>query len=684
MQETIHLEGLARFRAELELQQAHSPSNTTKMLISTLNQLEKSGLITQEQFELAMSDRHQLVAAFESYLRQKGNKDLRTPRARLNALIDEYQVRHASVENLTFADALRQAVHAHYGELTKGGGKYPRGITLAHVARDIFAHLLEQGIEREKGGYQTKIWERNFSNWYHGKHEPARIKNAQHIKAIEVFFGLPAESLLSKLAEDEVDYSKRFKTPRYKRSRRFIKGPLPYRIAAHLDQFARFKLAGEQPRILQYPLDRVDPEQRRFFYITNPSNRNGGAWTEDGAGRCKSKEAMEATWRSFISYLHFDHEWADEPPSIEDCDLSIFSDDEVLEGFVELIVEKGIGYQTASRFLHFVESNAHVGGYYRHCVQPPEGMSVEDWFRHLDNLLLFIPRLQQRLRQASRSISNPALRHYEDAKRNIRFLLQMDTDSTHEYLDRLVAEAFRVARSNKRRSSRRRAMTFAWVGMLLKLMLVVPLRAANWAAMRYFEEQDRDDLKTPSITYIRTADRYRIWVPKSFLKNRDGKTTKSIEVMLPSSHNPFIQRYLQYRLKYLQHIYSGDPADIPFFGISRWKADDPPEQMTPGNVCGRFSHVTFALIKRLEPNRDQIGINIHAMRHLAATLFLRENPREYPVVATMLNDSLQVVISTYAELDAYHNNERIIDWITDREARVKSSRRRRPSHSTAH
>lgn len=42
-----------------------------------------------------------------------------------------------------------------------------------------------------------------------------------------------------------------------------------------------------------------------------------------------------------------------------------------------------------------------------------------------------------------------------------------------------------------------------------------------------------------------------------------------------------------------------------------------------------------------------IGLNLHGFRHVTATDHLKRNPREYAVVAKMLNDKLETVIRNY-------------------------------------
>lgn len=55
---------------------------------------------------------------------------------------------------------------------------------------------------------------------------------------------------------------------------------------------------------------------------------------------------------------------------------------------------------------------------------------------------------------------------------------------------------------------------------------------------------------------------------------------------------------------------------------------------------------------------------MHAMRHLVATLFLNEHPSQYAPLSVLLNDSLAVVIATYAEIDQQKNAEIIGQWVS--------------------
>ncbi|MFZ6010243.1 MAG: hypothetical protein ACOYXT_07810 [Bacteroidota bacterium] len=75
-----------------------------------------------------------------------------------------------------------------------------------------------------------------------------------------------------------------------------------------------------------------------------------------------------------------------------------------------------------------------------------------------------------------------------------------------------------------------------------------------------------------------------------------------------------------------------------------------------------FKKITKELIGRISPDMDHPGIHPHAMRHLAATMFLNDNPDNFVALSTLLNDSLKVVIDTYAEIDTDKQSNKISNW----------------------
>ena len=128
---------LDRYRAELELRARATSSKTLVMMASVLRQLEKAQIISNDNFHTLIADAGRLTGQYEEHLRHKGNRDMRTARSRLRALIDDYRQQVANYDDLDFSETFRALVRARYGELSRGKGRATTGITFTLVARDI-------------------------------------------------------------------------------------------------------------------------------------------------------------------------------------------------------------------------------------------------------------------------------------------------------------------------------------------------------------------------------------------------------------------------------------------------------------------------------------------------------------------------------------------------------------------
>jgi integrase len=91
-----------------------------------------------------------------------------------------------------------------------------------------------------------------------------------------------------------------------------------------------------------------------------------------------------------------------------------------------------------------------------------------------------------------------------------------------------------------------------------------------------------------------------------------------------------------------------------------------PTPMPETSFSKRFKNNTYTATCYLFPEINSEGINPHAMRHLSATLYLRDNPKDYIAVSTMLMDTLETVIRVYAKIDNRKNSESIHTWMVDK------------------
>jgi len=455
------------------------------------------------------------------------------------------------------------------------------------------------------------------------------------------------------LSANTVDYSLKGKHTAYT-MRRKLKA-LPEEVGKMAKAYVDYKIDGVRPTVIHYPLSLKSPTERRRFRLYDAERVRRRKWTRGPLGECLSEVHFYSILKSYYSYLLYERDELIDVQSSKNSSVYLLFDQAFLQDYVDFIINRGVGFQNASRLITFLLRGIAEGGFIRHCVPAPGGSTTAQWFGELDDLGVLLSVLKSELIDADR--------HYKpDPKRNIRFILAMESKEAHAYINRLSEEAFRVARRSRVRRYGH-AMRHAHIGLLIKLMKIAPLRAVNWLEMNYFADDGVNDLNHASLSYIKETDRYRLFVPAESLKNRERQNIKAIDIALPSIMNAGIQEYIRYRDRYISKVLKLDPDEIRELTVGDCRGGRT-YHLGRTSLSSRFSCITFGLLQRIDKDRRQQGINIHAMRHLMATLYLRENPGDYPALATLLHDTLDVVVKEYAEVEADHNHARIEAWVT--------------------
>ena len=165
--------------------------------------------------------------------------------------------------------------------------------------------------------------------------------------------------------------------------------------------------------------------------------------------------------------------------------------------------------------------------------------------------------------------------------------------------------------------------------LVLELFLVDPLRCNQWAFARYRADNTGN--------LYRTAKAWRVRFKPEDFKNPHGAAGDGpYDVELPRRAWPVIDEYLKDARPVLLRGAASDyfvvggrtPGHAPWNGIDA--------------VIRRISRQYFT-------GRPSLGPQ--AFRKLVATFWLKQSPRNYPVVAKLLNDRIATVIAAYAFLD---------------------------------
>lgn len=180
--------------------------------------------------------------------------------------------------------------------------------------------------------------------------------------------------------------------------------------------------------------------------------------------------------------------------------------------------------------------------------------------------------------------------------------------------------------------------------VLLGLLASNPLRKKNIIELTYRADNSGN-------IYCTAAGEWRIRLKSSAFKNgkrrrHDASRSRPYDVRVASWLDELISDYV----KYFRPVLATEDVDNFFLTKN-------------GNPLYDLSGVVLRLTRELIPGSG--GFGPHAFRHLVATDWLNRNPNDFLTVAELLNDSLAVVMSTYAHLRRDHAFKRHASQLAD-------------------
>jgi hypothetical protein len=175
--------------------------------------------------------------------------------------------------------------------------------------------------------------------------------------------------------------------------------------------------------------------------------------------------------------------------------------------------------------------------------------------------------------------------------------------------------------------------------LLLKMLTRHPLRAHHFSVMTF---------RGPAANLFRSSSGWQLHYDLSEFKNAKSKTTTSYTVALDTSLIPWLNRYLAEARNCFVGAVDCDYLLLPSCEGNRTAHSDDSESdlqrngsWSPEGISTRLKTLTARY------SSDGIAFAGHSFRHIAATDHLKRHPREYAVVAKMLNDKLETVIRAY-------------------------------------
>jgi integrase/transcriptional regulator with XRE-family HTH domain len=163
--------------------------------------------------------------------------------------------------------------------------------------------------------------------------------------------------------------------------------------------------------------------------------------------------------------------------------------------------------------------------------------------------------------------------------------------------------------------------------LLLGLLLSNPLRRKNLIHLNVRPDNSGN-------VYKSATGEWRIRLPRADFKNgkRGARRSQPYDVAIA----PWLQNLVSDYVEHFRPVLARESILDRFFLSRR------------GTPFHDMTHRVLVLTRQLIPGSG--GFGPHAFRHLVATDWLRRNPNDYLTVAELLNDTLEVVMSTYAHL----------------------------------
>jgi hypothetical protein len=279
----------------------------------------------------------------------------------------------------------------------------------------------------------------------------------------------------------------------------------------------------------------------------------------------------------------------------------------------------------------------------------PDGANPERWEKELQALAVYTRAKQGEINNISTDL---------DGARHIRFII--NSDDPEGKVNAISDFLFEAQYTHTKLAPKISAlsMSFYW-----ELCRSCPLRVENFVNLKWLGELSNTQVDLLEAgkkmgVYKRISDgNYYVFVHFSHLKNKKVKGTVSIHQNI-SYMNSLVETLIAHNYQYFKEK-GRKNFDYLIFGLI-----EAPSKFPGSSFSHRFKNNTYTAICYLFPEVESTGINPHAMRHLAATLYLRDNPKDYVAVSTMLMDTLETVIRVYAKVDNKKNAQSIHDWVS--------------------
>lgn len=178
---------------------------------------------------------------------------------------------------------------------------------------------------------------------------------------------------------------------------------------------------------------------------------------------------------------------------------------------------------------------------------------------------------------------------------------------------------------------------------LLRVLTVQPLRAKMLREMTWRPDNEGHLYKRANGCW---AIKFEVWE----FKNEDGaKNDEPYDIGLPPALWPHVEHYLTH---VRPHFVDG--AGVVF---SPRPLDANPSNRKTNSLAASFTMRTRQFIPGCA------GFGPHAVRHIVATEYIRNNPEGYQVAAALLHDTVATVMLAYAHVNAEDGHNHFHDYL---------------------
>jgi len=404
------------------------------------------------------------------------------------------------------------------------------------------------------------------------------------------------------------------------------------------DEYFSWKLESKTPK-LPTQFKSLKAKERKFFSASNSS-----PWTLNSDGVSSSQVNNITGLKSFYTY-------AVSVCKINEPTIAMLFEADSLKDFINWALEFG-STSTANNALGFIIKEAKANTFTAQYLIPQKYETYQDWLEELEYAKFIATDLKANIERNRETL---------DGKRNIKFLL--NNSGPWKIYNKLIS-TMRKIMNVKQNSLWTHAsyLAFNW-------MIYCPLRIRNVSMLKWLGPISKNDIykleknKEIGIFKIVETGDFGVFVHKSHLKNKKSKSINSICQGF-SGLSSIFEDYVRARESELLRLNA--TSEYWVFGTSN---------KTVNGIGGRvdYSHTGRELVKLSQkalsvmyPHEYYPGINPHAIRHLAATLYLNDNPNNYVGLSTLLMDDLKTVLDVYANINRKKDNLDISEWASKR------------------